>query len=201
MAARPPRALVLLAALLLAALLWHASPSSNPPASLALPLPPPAPVAPQAAVPPPPPPPKLALAFQSSFRPSTHALDLQGYNVFTSLYLHKGQLVYAPTAHDQAQSSSKTRVKLVDRADVLSALSDDVGQRRWAQVDDGKAWFASAKQKGGEGVRVLDGTTVRPRLSLFALCSLPEGPCSPLFRLASPRPRSCSTMSPAQEGS
>lgn len=150
MAGRTPRVLVL-ALVCLGLVLWHADwlvPHSPPPPSD--PLPPlQRPLLSSAPLPPPSPP--LTPTLLKEFTPSTHDLPLQGYNVFSHLYLCKGKLVYAPR-------NGKTARK-VDRADVVSGevgLADGL----FEQVEDGKAWYAGLEGKE-EGVEVIKGQTVR----------------------------------------
>ena len=118
------------------AALGQQQPQAGPPAALP---PPPLPH-------PPPPPPN-----EHSFKPSSHALALQGYNVFDHLYLSAGKLVYAPSPSSSSGSGPR-----VEPADVIS----EDPEARFAQVDDGETWF-DALEGRDEGVRVIPGSTVR----------------------------------------
>lgn len=150
MAGRTPRVLVL-ALVCLGLVLWHADillPSSPlPPSDPLPPLQRPLLSTPPLPPPPSPPPP----TFLKSFTPSTHDLPLQGYNVFSHLYLFQGKLVYAPR-------NGKTARK-VERADVVSG-EVELADGRFEQVEDGKVWFAGLEGKE-EGVEVIKGHTVR----------------------------------------
>jgi len=132
----------------------------------------------------PPPPPASPPPPLRSFKPSTHAFALEGYNVFDHLYLSHGQLTYAPAVASSA--------KVVDRADVLSgdkALAD----ARWTQVAEGEAWFDRLRTAADddEGVQVIPGSTVGP-------LSAPLGPPPPPPARGSRRPPGLSVQARAR---